>query len=180
MRPSRREPWERGYFFSILDVGGGEDVSKFPSILSKTVAFLVACVKTSPISFVAHKGNRRRLHAGNFFGRLLADEKFRKWEGRGASSRGYRLFLSRAFESSEDDWTKWRWKACFEGRALIMAWTLYGNFSRKLLGNTQKRFIQGGSASWSKLLPFYSPFLIERLFFVYFLLTNRITFIYPA
>ena len=48
-----------------------------------------------------------------------------------------------------------------------MEGTLYGNFSRKLLGNTQKRFIQGGSAPWSKLLPFYSPVLIEKLFFVY-------------
>ena len=53
MRSSRREPWERGCFFSILDLGEGEDGSKFPSILSKTVAFLVACVQTSPISFVA-------------------------------------------------------------------------------------------------------------------------------
>ena len=59
MRSSRREPWERGCFFSILDLGEGEDGSKFQSILSKTVAFLVACVQTFPISFVARVQQRK-------------------------------------------------------------------------------------------------------------------------
>ena len=40
----------------------------------------VACVQTSPISFVAHgnKGNRRRLHAGN--GKRGAEDEHGEWE----------------------------------------------------------------------------------------------------
>ena len=45
----------------------------------------LACVQTSPISFIAHgkgffsacnKGNRRRLHAGNATTRESSDEKY--------------------------------------------------------------------------------------------------------
>ena len=49
-------------------------LTKKPTIRDTTTGFL-ACVQTSPISFVARKGNRRRLHAGNWFPREMASER---------------------------------------------------------------------------------------------------------
>ena len=56
---------------------------------SQLAASCVACVQTTPISFVArgNKGNRRRLHAGNVL--CLIDNHFYSLSSRDVKKRTY-------------------------------------------------------------------------------------------